>query len=197
LLSQQGQWTQLQTEVSTMPRFLRFAAAALSTVALTGCATMHVSSHVDRSVDFASYRTYDWAQPDSLPAGDARLDNNQFFQDYFQGAVERGLAARRFARTTHAPDLLIHYHASVTRQIDVEALEREYRNCSGRDCYPSVTDYEAATWVIDFMDARTNRLVWRAWAQDGMGGVIDDQDRLRERVEIAVAKMLERLPGVL
>jgi hypothetical protein len=180
-----------------MSRFTILSAAALATMLMVGCATMNVSSHVDRGVDFAAFRTYDWAQADVLPTGDPRLDNNQFFHDYMQGAVEKGLAARRFAKTTYAPDLLIHYHATVTRQIDVAALQREYRNCSGRDCYPDVVDYEAATLMIDIVDARTHRLVWRAWAQDGMGGVIDHQDRLRERVNVAVEKMLEQLPGVL
>ena len=180
-----------------MPRLLTLAAATLVIVAAAGCATLRTGAYVDRSVDFASYRTYDWGPADALPTGDPRLDNNQFFHDYFQGAVEKGLAARRFARTTYAPDLLVHYHASVTRHIDVAALEREYRNCYGRDCYPSVTDYEQATWMIDIVDARTNRLVWRAWVQDGAGGVIEHQDRLRERVTLAVDRMLAALPGVL
>lgn len=179
-----------------MPR-LRRLAAAISVLALTGCATTNVSSHVDRSVDFAAYRTYDWGPADALPAGDPRLDNNEFFHDYFLGAVEKGMAARRFVKTADAPDLLIHYHANITRQIDVVALEREYRNCAGRDCYPGVIDYEAGTLMIDIVEARTNRLVWRAWAQEGVGGVIDNQDRLRERVTRAVEKMLEQLPGVL
>ena len=66
-------------------------------VLIAGCATtMTVSSHVDRAVDFAHYRTYDWGPADALPTGDARLDANPFFKDHLQGEVEKQLAAKGF-----------------------------------------------------------------------------------------------------
>ena len=66
-----------------------------------GCAvTMSVSSHVDRSLDFARYRTFDWGPADALPTGDPRLDRDPFFKDHVQGAVERGLAARGMELTS-------------------------------------------------------------------------------------------------
>ena len=179
-----------------MPGPGRLAAAALA-IALTGCAAVHVGSYVDRRVDFSIYRTWDWSAADALPTSDPRLDNNQFFRDYFEGAVERGFAARRLVRASETPDLLVHYHANITRQVDVAALEREYQNCRGSGCYPSVIDYQAGTLIVDVVDARTDRLVWRGWAQHGMDGVIDDQDRLERHVTLAVEKMLQRFPGAL
>jgi hypothetical protein len=176
----------------------RIAAAAAAALTLAGCATMGVSSYVERSIDFTRYRTYEWAGADALPVGDPRLENNEFFKDYFQGAVDRELGRRGLELAAgRSADLLVHYHASVTREIDVQALEREYRSCRGNDCYPSVLAYEAGTLMIDVVDARTKRLVWRAWAQDNLSGVIDDQDRLRARVEQAVALMMTRWPGTL
>jgi hypothetical protein len=50
------------------------------------------------------------------------------------------------------------------------------------------------TVMIDVLDARTKRLVWRGWARDNMSGVIDDQDRLRRAVHDAVAEMMKRFP---
>jgi hypothetical protein len=50
---------------------------------------MNVSSHIERSARFAEYMTYDWGPPDNLPVGDPRLDNNPFFNDYLQGAIEK------------------------------------------------------------------------------------------------------------
>lgn len=86
---------------------------------------MTVSSHVQHSLDVAQYRTYDWGLPDALPAGDPRLDKNPFFQDHTQGAVERQLAAKGFQRSTSGtPDLLVHYHASITQRIDVNRIDR-------------------------------------------------------------------------
>ena len=54
---------------------------AAAIVALAGCATMNVSSHIERDINFTGYVTYDWGPPDNLPLGDPRLDNNPFFND--------------------------------------------------------------------------------------------------------------------
>ena len=100
-----------------MLRLARLITVVVVALVATSCVTaMNVSSHVDRSVNFARYRTYDWGPADALPTGDPRLDKNPFFQDHVQGAVEKQLAARGFVRSTAAgkPDLLIHYHARCT-----------------------------------------------------------------------------------
>jgi hypothetical protein len=179
-----------------MLRFLRLAAAAISALAMTSCATtMNVSSHVQRGVDFARYRTYDWGPADALPTGDARLDRNPFFQDHVQGAVEKQLAARGFATATSGtPDLLIHYHASINQRIDVDRLDHEHGYCYDDGCRAGVIEYEAGTLVLDIVDARTNRVIWRGWAQDSVEGVLDNQDRMARKINEGVTRMLARLP---
>jgi hypothetical protein len=76
----------------------RLAAVTFAALALGACAPINVSSHVERSVDFAQYHTWDWGPADALPTGDPRLDNNPFFKDYLEGAFEKGMAARHFER---------------------------------------------------------------------------------------------------
>src|SRR5688572_11933126 len=139
-----------------MFRLLRLAAAALI-VSASGCATMMVSSHVQRDIDFTQYRTYDWGPADALPTGDPRLDANPFFKDHMQGAVERRFAARGLELTTSGtPDLLIHYHANVTQRIDVNRADQQYGYCYDEGCSVRVMEYEAGTLVLDLVDPRTN-----------------------------------------
>jgi hypothetical protein len=174
---------------------LRFlAAAALVALAFTGCVTMSVSSHLDRDVDFTAFHTWDWGKADALPTGDARLDNNQFFQDFLQGAVERSMARSGFARVTgnEKPQLLVHYHTNVNQRFQVG----EPVNCAPGDCRPEVTDYEQGTLVIDVVDTATNRVVWRGWAQDSLSGIIDNQDRLEAKTDEAVRKIFAQFPGI-
>ena len=181
-----------------MLRLIRLAAVALFASAVTGCATMMVSSHVQRDIDFARYRTYDWGPADALPTGDPRLDHNPFFKDHMQGAVEKHLAVRGLELSSGGtPDLLIHYHANVTQRIDVNRVDRQYGYCYGEDCNVRVMEYEAGTLVLDVVDTRTNRVVWRGWAQDSLEGVIDNQDRMERMINEAVAQMMERLPRAL
>lgn len=176
-------------------RFLRFAAAAISALALSGCATMTVSSHVQHGLDFSQYRTYDWGPADALPTGDPRLDKNPFFRDHVEGAVEKQLAARGFDRPpSGTADLLLHYHASITQRIDVNRVDREYGYCYGGDCQARVIEYEAGTLVLDVVDTRTNRVIWRGWAQDSVEDVLDNQDKMARKINQAITRMLERFP---
>ena len=159
-----------------------------------GCAVMTVSSHIERNVNFGDYVTYDWGPPDNLPVGDPRLDNNPFFQDYLQGAIEKGLAGRGYERAVNGgADLLVHYHASVTQKVEVNEPDMRYGYCYG-NCEARVIDYEQGTLVVDVVDPRTGKVVWRGWSQDTMNGVIDDQDRLERQVEEGVTKMMLLLP---
>jgi len=169
-------------------------ALALAALSLTGCASMNISSHIERGTNFTEYVTYDWGPPDNLPVGDPRLDNNPFFNDYLQGAVEKKLAAKGYDRATGKPaDLLVHYHASVNQRLDVFQADQQYGYCYG-NCEPQVADYEQGTLVIDLVDAKTKKVVWRGWAQDTMTGVIDNQSRLEKQVDEGVTKMMVLLP---
>lgn len=175
-------------------RWLTLIFTAVAALAVAGCASMNVSSHIERGVNFAEYVTYDWGPSDNLPVGDPRLDNNPFFNDYLQGAIEKKLAAKGFERATGIPpDLLVHYHASVNQKLDVYETDSRYGYCYG-DCRPQVVDYEQGTLVLDIVDAKTKKVVWRGWAQDAMEGVIDNQDRLEKQVDESVIKMMTLLP---
>lgn len=176
---------------------MRYSFVGLIGVAavMAGCATMNVSSHVDRAVDFRTYQTYDWGPADALPTGDPRLDNNPFFQDYLTGAVERHLRSRGYRRdTAGTPQLLIHYHASVTQRFEVHGVEGDSNACYP-NCEPQVVEYEEGTIVIDVVDAATDKVVWRGWAQDSVRGLIDDQDRMQRQIERAVSRMFEQFPA--
>jgi hypothetical protein len=156
---------------------------------------MTVSSHVDRGIDFARYRTYDWGPADALPTGDPRLDKNPFFKDHVEGAVEKELAARGLEMSTSGtPDLRIHYHASINHRIDVNRVDRRYGYCYGVDCPSDVIEYEAGTLVLDFVDSRTNRVIWRGWAQNTVEGVLDNEDEMARQINEAITRMLARLP---
>lgn len=172
----------------------RLLPVLMVTIAFAGCAAMTVSSHIERNVSFAEYVTYDWGPPDNLPVGDPRLDSNPFFRDYLMGAIEKKLAAKGYERAVIGePDLLIHYHASVNQRVEVSAADASYGYCYG-NCEPRIVDYEEGTLVIDVVDRKTSKVIWRGWAQDTMDGIIDHQDRLEKQVNEGVTKMMLLMP---
>jgi hypothetical protein len=44
------------------------------------------------------------------------------------------------------------------------------------------------------VDAATNVLIWRGWAQGSLDGVLGNRDRLRRRIDDSVRQMFETLP---
>jgi hypothetical protein len=171
-------------------RVVRVTVAAAAAAMVAACAPMKVFWFPERGVDFSAYRTYAWAPAVPVAVGDARLDNNPFFHDYVRRAVDRELAARGIERVESAPDMLLHYHASVDQTIDLRGVDRF--SAAAGDPMPEA--YDAGTIVIDLLDARTTRLIWRGWAQSSFDGVVDNQERLEARIDAAVARVLAKLP---
>lgn len=157
---------------------------------------MTAGSHAQRGLDLTKFRTYDWGPADELPVADPRLDRNPSFNDHLQGAVEKGLAARGFERSTSGPpDLSVHYHASITQRIDVNRFDRRYGYCYGEDCNVTVVEFETGTLVLDFVDTRTKRVVWRLWAGLDVKHLLDDPDTMANGINEAVSRMFDRLPA--
>jgi len=179
-----------------MRRLSALIPAAIAALAVTGCATtMNVSSHVERGVDLAQYHTYDWGPADALPTGDSRLDKDPFFQDHMLGAVEKAMATKGLGRSTAGTaDLLIHYHANISERIDIDRLDRERGYCHADGCSTPLAEYEAGTLVLDVVDASTNRLIWRGWAQHGVRGMLESQDTMARQIDEAVTRMFTRFP---
>ena len=178
-----------------MRRLGSLALLLIAALVLSGCATMRIGSYVGRGIDFRAYQTWDWGPADALPTGDPRLDNNAFFADHFEGAVEKNLAARGYARAAASPDLLVHYHASIAQRMDIDAIDRQQGYCFDEGCDPRVFVYEAGTLIIDIVDARTHRLLWRGWAEDNVEPALENQDLLERQIDRAVTGMLAKLPG--
>jgi hypothetical protein len=167
-------------------------AAALSALALAGCAGMEVNSYVERGVNMADYGTFTWAQPDQR-TGDPRLDNSPFFHERLQTDVERQLTRRGYDRiAADQADLSVHYHASINQQVNVNEVDRRAGYCEEDDCQPYA--YDAGTLVIDLVDVRTKRVVWRGWAKGSVDGVIDNQDWMEQRLDEVVARIMDKLP---
>ena len=175
---------------------LRIALAAIvANVIIAGCApAIVVSSHVEQGVNFSKYRSFNWGPADALPTGDPRLDKDPYFKDHLHGAVEKQLAARGMElASTGTPDVLIHYHANIRERLDIDRIDQAQGYYNPQNA-PSTIRYEAGTLVLDFIDARTNRLIWRGWAPHSVEDMLDDPDRMARTINEAVTRMLQRLP---
>ena len=167
---------------------------ATMSLMLTSCAPVRIHSYVGHDVDVRRYHSYAWAAPDAFSTGDARLDNNAFFIERVERAVDGQLRQKGFERAaTGQPDFVIHYHARIEQRIDSREFHPGEADCRTDDCRPSV--YDAGTLLLDFIDARSNELMWRGWAERSLDGVIDDQTWMNTTIDDAVARIMARFPS--
>lgn len=176
-----------------MPRIqrtLKVMVVAALTFGGFACAPVRVNTSLERGMDFAQYKSFTWAAEDRFVTGDPRLDNNEFFENRIKSTATNVLESRGFEEASPGTaQLVIHYHANVNQQIDVNELDAKYGYCES--CHSSV--YDAGTITLDFVDARTNHLVWRGWAEGSLDG-IDNQQIIEQRVDDAVTRILAKLP---
>jgi hypothetical protein len=159
---------------------------------VASCAPLKVSSFQDRRADFSHYRTYAWSSADRLDTGDPRLDDNHLFLERFQHDVEQQLSAKGFEKTvTGQPDLVLRYHVRIRQRLDATGAATRDGSCA--DCRPYL--YDAGTLMIDAVDARTDQLVWRGWAEGSVEGMVDNQAFLDETLDKTIGRILERFPS--
>jgi hypothetical protein len=179
---------------------LRVGALGLLVVAVSACSGLRVHSFAE--ADLSRYRTYSFGPAPAGATGDPRLDNNRFFYERVEADVDKMLAARGYEKSKGPRvDVMVHYHASVSQQIELNEDERDCVNRmaavestsrSRPDCGPYV--YDAGTLLIDLVDGRTRKLLWRGWAEDSVDGVLSDQAWMEQRIDESVRRILETVP---
>jgi len=186
-----------------MPRSIRslLLAASLLALATAGCAGFSVSSDYDPQADFSGYRSWYWLPPS--PTGDHRIDND-LVAARIRRAVEASMAARGFAKTgTGEGDFGVGYHGAIQGKIDVQTIDRYYGYGPGWGRYGAgyggiatetyVDQYDQATLILDVVDRRSQKLVWRG---SGSARVVEDEtpQRRDERARKIVDAILAEFP---
>jgi hypothetical protein len=173
----------------------RIAVAALL---LAACSSVQVSTDYDPGTDFSVLKTYAWLPRKASTGGDPRLDST-LLNERIRGAVEAQLAERGYKKTASGrADFLVAYHTAVERKMDVDTIYRGYGY--GPDTWgwgggheTMVYQYDQGTLLLDFLDRKAHRLLWRGSAS----AVVSESSTPEKRTALineAVAKLLDRFP---
>jgi hypothetical protein len=174
--------------------FIRWLLVASSAALVSACVPMRVRSYAGPDANVGVYHSYRWAVGELESTGDPRLDSNRFFLERVQQAADAQLRQRGYEKAaTGTADLVLHVHARVKQQLDASELDRRGRRCERQECRAYV--FDEGTLLIDFVDARTDALVWRGWAERSLDGVVDDQVWMNQVIDKAVAAIFQRLPA--
>jgi hypothetical protein len=137
-----------------------------------------VTSRYAKNYNLAALKTYEFKiveRESSDPlASDTLLD------DTIKKALEDELHANAYhPAPAGSPDFLISYRVTT-------------RNPSGRLGVTRMS-YIRATLVVDFIDARENKLVWRGTVSEFVGADTFDQEQAEDKSKRAAKLLLERL----
>lgn len=187
-----------------MPRPIQWITAALAVLLIQGCATgAQVRVDYDPKADFQTLRLYAWAP--MTEEEQRQKSRNSLTHERIQSAIDAHLAARGYAKVSEAQaDFL------VTHTVTVESRTRvnETRMSVGYGRYgarggvgvgygipveTSTYQYKVGTLIIDVIDARQKRLVWRGSGERTLG---EDQtpEKRTELINATVNEVLGRFP---
>jgi hypothetical protein len=185
----------------------------LALMFLIGIAGQHsfaqVTTDVDKTVDFSTYKTYAWLKED-IRVGNNPIYNSQLINRNIRENVEMELAGRdmRLVADTAKPDLLVSFHTYTEKKHTGYLGGPAYFTGGfhrGWGYYPygygnwpyawnsgfrSYT-YTEGTLIIDLVDARTKQLVWRGSAE----GVVDNPNGLEREIARGVHKIMKQYPA--
>jgi hypothetical protein len=158
-------------------------AVATAIALAAGCSSMSIHHDIDTTADFSSYRTFCWA--DSM--ADESVDES--VKKLIESKTSEILFKRGLTRECAGADLLATFHAGSSKKIDVDGYGYSYGGeYSGwQDAGIGIYPYQEGTLVVDLVDARTKKLVWRGAAQ-GVSIRVTNIDR-----EKAINKALDRM----
>src|SRR5262245_17948459 len=172
-----------------MRRILSIAAIVL---ALASTSFADTKTDYDNGVNVYTYRTYAWKEP-SPGTGAVR---NSLVLSRIEGAVGEKLAEKGLRRDVQNPDIYLVADVSARTLQDVN-----YWPADGWGSYgwgwgwgPSVTvtPYVEGTIIIDMVDAKTNRLVWRSISTKTGSSLIDVQKE--KKVDKMVSDAFKHFP---
>jgi Domain of unknown function (DUF4136) len=182
--------------VSTL-RLVSLLAAFL----LGGCASVKVATDYDHAASFARYRTYLLA-PAPHGAGLSAMA-----EAALRAALRVNLSARGIEELPNGkPDLDVVRHVFSQKRLSPQQyakwgygpgaswpyVEGRYTIWSGAPAdFADPNGYGNGALVLDFVDSRTRKLVFRGVAR----GVIGSRESTPADIENAVAKMIAGLPG--
>ncbi|MFP2902912.1 DUF4136 domain-containing protein [Corallococcus sp. 4LFB] len=183
-------------------RLLSRVLPVLVGLGLASCAGVDVGTNYDPAAvqRINAFRTYAWlSQPQRTT--DTRI-NNDITEARVTQAVDRDLQARGYQKVDASanPDFLIGWQGAIDTRLAAETVDSywgyPWDPFWGSYYGPSETyvrQYDVGTLILDVVDAREKRLVWRGTAQTNLGdspSVQGNGDRINKGVE----KMLEKFP---
>ncbi len=169
-----------------------------------GCSQVQTSSEIDSGTDFSSLQTFSWLTEVEQVTEDVRL-NDPRLQETIRSAVEKSLSEKGYVQVDNSQaDFLVVWFGAIEKKIKKENIDHFYAPYGygtlfrdpvlNTEAPRTILEYEEGTLIIDFLDPKSRRLLWRG---SGSGRLVEDQPEQTalHNLNRSVMKILKPFPA--
>lgn len=177
-------------------------------LALSACSSVDTSWDYNPDVNFSQIKTFAWTTVDN-DGSQYHLDG--LMDERVRHAVDHEMAVKGIKQVAKdKAQVLVNYLTKVNTKVDINTFTNyygynpyyPYYGANGGWGRPwgsipvtetQVKEYNVGTLIIDIIDAKTDKLIWRG----SLGGIIRDKDTPQQRVQFinkAVNEILANFP---
>lgn len=171
---------------------------------VAGCAQLQTGSKIDDATDFTELKTFSWLHDADKPAEDVRLNDPKVRQTV-RTAVEESLVSKGYEKVERQQaDFLVTWFGAIEQKMKKENIDHFYAPYGYGTLYRNpvmntesprtIAEYEKGTIIIDIVDPKRQKLIWRG---SGSGRLAEDQPEQTtlRNLNRSVTKVLEPFPA--
>ena len=154
----------------------------------TGCSGISVRDDYDPQTDFSGLKTYDWMAPLENSGVDA------INLERIKKSVNAQLKSKGLAVASENPDMRIAVQFGKKNKIQTHntSVGVGYRR-GHMSTGVATTQYEEGTLVLDFVDAKSDTLIWRGTARSNIRNLKTPEKR-QKYLDTVIEKILKNFP---
>ena len=172
---------------------LRRFLSILVILILGACSTMAVDSNSDPAANFSNLKNFAWMPGIQTNIQDPRIDNTRL-DELIRKAIEGQLAAQGFRKqASGAPDFSVAYHATLDKKTTTRMLRNAFGYNTGGVVLPEEYTYDEGTLILDIVEPKTRKLIWRGSATDRVNPS-PGQEVNKQQIDEAVQRILAQFP---
>jgi hypothetical protein len=187
-----------------MKRYPHFSFVVVLLFVCTACSTLSVNTDFNPAYDFTKMKSYAWLENASVPSNDARI-NNDLVVDRVRAAVEKNLATKGYVKTEAASaDFMVSWFGAIDKKLQVDTIEHFYSpygyGALCRDPYwnggmrtSTTREYEVGTLVVDILDPKEYKLIWRSTGKDRLKSK-KDPEAVTRGINEAISAIMKDFP---
>jgi hypothetical protein len=183
-------------------------------MALAGCSG--VKSEMDKSANLGNFKSYSWKDPDVKT--DNPLYKSNLIDNSIKQNIENELANKGMRRDDQNPDIYVLYHSYIQTLQQTSGAVYGYPPMTGYSStygpmgygglgsgygygdynsftYPTSYANARETFIIDFIDAKTNKVIWRGSTDSEVSDVSHIDKRHAKEVHAIIKKYSENSEG--